>query len=146
MQVVSGSVHEPNVHFEAPPSPRVPMEMSRFLKWFHGTAPGRESPLPILTRTGIAHLYFVSIHPFEDGNGRIGRAIALKAVSEALGQPILIALSHTINARRNAYYESLAGAREHHSRNHRLAYLVRPNRFGSSRPLAATGLVSHRKN
>jgi Fic family protein len=107
MQVVSGPIHEPKVHFEAPPSQRMPVEMTRFLEWFQDTAPNGKSPLPILTRAGIAHLYFVSVHPFEDGNGRIGRAIAEKAVSEALGQPTLIALSHTINARRNTYYEAL---------------------------------------
>jgi len=107
MQVVSGPIHEPKVHFEAPPFRQIPNEMERFLEWFSNTAPGGKSPLPILTRAGIAHLYFVSVHPFEDGNGRIGRAIAEKAISEALGQPTLIALSHTINARRNAYYDAL---------------------------------------
>lgn len=107
MQVVSGPLHEPKVHFEAPPSRQMQEEMGRFLEWFRDTAPTGKSPLPILTRAGIAHLYFVSVHPFEDGNGRIGRAIAEKAISEALGAPTLIALSHTINARRNVYYESL---------------------------------------
>lgn len=107
MQVVSGPIHEPKVHFEAPPSRLMEGEMRRFLEWYGDTAPAGKSPLPVLTRAGIAHLYFVSIHPFEDGNGRIGRAIAEKAISEALGQPTLIALSHTINARRNAYYDAL---------------------------------------
>jgi Fic family protein len=107
MQVVSGSVYEPKVHFEAPPSHRMEDEMGRFLEWYRDSAPTGKSPLPILTRAGIAHLYFVSIHPFEDGNGRIGRAIAEKAIAEALGQPTVIALSHTINARRNAYYSAL---------------------------------------
>lgn len=107
MQVISGPLHEPKVHFEAPPARQMSDEMNRFLKWFLETAPGEPSALPVLTRAGIAHLYFVCIHPFEDGNGRIGRAIAEKAISEAQGAPTLIALSHTINSRRSAYYEAL---------------------------------------
>jgi Fic family protein len=67
MQVVSGVSYAPKVHFEAPPSPRVRKEMGRFLEWFNGTGPGTNSALPALTRGGIAHLYFESIHPFEDG-------------------------------------------------------------------------------
>jgi Fic family protein len=110
MQVVSGPVHEPKVLFEAPPSSRVPSEMKRFIAWFGRTAPGREEPLPALTRAGIAHLYFESIHPFEDGNGRIGRAIAEKALAQSLGQPTLTALAATILARRKSYYEALEGA------------------------------------
>ncbi|HEX4158754.1 MAG TPA: Fic family protein [Rhizomicrobium sp.] len=107
MQIVSGAVYEPKVHFEAPPSPDVPREMKRFVAWFERTAPERASPLPALTRAGIAHIYFESIHPFEDGNGRIGRAIAEKALAQGLGHPPLTALAMTILARRKAYYEAL---------------------------------------
>lgn len=107
MQVVSGPLHQPKVHFEALPSSSVPAEMERFIEWFESTSPGGKTPLPILTRAGIAHLYFVSIHPFEDGNGRIGRAIAEKAISEGLGHPALIALSLTINRNRKKYYDLL---------------------------------------
>jgi len=71
MQVVSGASYAPKVHFEAPPSNRVRKEMARFVEWFNRTAPGTDSALPALTRAGVAHLYFESIHPFEDGNGRI---------------------------------------------------------------------------
>lgn len=110
MQVVSGPVHEPRVHFEAPPSSRVPSEMKRFIAWFSRTAPGGEEPLPALTRAGIAHLFFESIHPFEDGNGRIGRAIAEKALAQSLGQPTLTALAATILAHRKSYYEALEAA------------------------------------
>lgn len=81
--------------------------MRHFMEWHERTRPGGKSPLPVLTRAGIAHLYFVSIHPFEDGNGLIGRAIAEKAVSEGLQQPTLIALSHAINLRRKEYYTTL---------------------------------------
>src|SRR5690606_25971813 len=69
--------------------------------------PDRDNPLPALTRAGIAHLYFVCIHPLEDGNGRIGRAIAEKALAQSFGQPTLIALSHTIQKHKKAYYEAL---------------------------------------
>ena len=110
MQVVSGSVQEPRIHFEAPPSSRVPSEMKRFIVWFIQTAPGGEKALPALTRAGIAHLYFESIHPFEDGNGRIGRAIAEKALAQGLGQPTLTALAATILARRKGYYDALEAA------------------------------------
>jgi len=106
MQVVSGPIHDPVVHFEAPPSAQVPMEMQRFLAWF-----GRSSAsLDGVTRAGIAHLWFESIHPFEDGNGRIGRAIAELALSRALGRPSLIALSSALESRRKRYYEELGRA------------------------------------
>jgi len=113
MQVVSGPLHAPKVHFEAPPSKSVPKEMKRFVQWFNRTAPNGKSPLPILTRAGIAHLFFVCIHPFEDGNGRVGRAIAEKAISEGLGQSTLIALSQTINRARKSYYEMLESSNKH---------------------------------
>lgn len=107
MQIVSGAVHEPKVHFEAPPSADVPRQMKRFVKWFNRTAPDGASPLPALTRAGIAHLYFECIHPFEDGNGRVGRAIAEKALAQGLAHPPLTALAMTILAKRKAYYEAL---------------------------------------
>src|SRR5207244_5103558 len=110
MQVVSQAMHEPKVHFEAPPSSRVPSEMARFITWFGRTEPGQKEALPALTRAGIAHLYFECIHPFEDGNGRIGRAIAEKALAQGLGQPTLTALAATILTRRKSYYEALEAA------------------------------------
>lgn len=107
MQVVSGPVHNPVIHFEAPPSAAMQKEMDGFIAWFDKTKPGGRNPLPALTRTGIAHLYFVCIHPFEDGNGRIGRALAEKALSECLSAPALIALSQTIEENRKDYYRAL---------------------------------------
>jgi Fic family protein len=107
MRVVSGAAHDPEVHFEAPPSSRMNAEMDAFVSWFNETAPGGKRPLPALTRAGIAHLYFVSIHPFEDGNGRIGRALAEKSLAQDLGQPTLIALAYTIERARKAYYAAL---------------------------------------
>lgn len=107
MQIVSGAIYAPKVHFEAPPSAAVPKEMARFIDWFNRTAPDGAEPLPALTRAGIAHFYFECVHPFEDGNGRIGRAIAEKALAQSLGRPTLIALAATILAKRKAYYEVL---------------------------------------
>ena len=110
MQVVSGPVHDRKVHFEPPQSSRVPEEMKHFIQWFNDTAPDAAEPLPALTRAGVAHLYFESIHPFEDGNGRIGRAISEKALAQALGHPTLTSLATTILIRRKAYYQALEDA------------------------------------
>jgi Fic family protein len=107
MQIVSGRYDRPTVHFEAPPSDRVSDEMTRFVEWFNGTAPGAAAPLTALTRAALSHLYFESIHPFEDGNGRLGRALAEKALAQNIGQPSLTALSFTIERERKAYYAQL---------------------------------------
>ena len=107
MQVVSGAIHDPKVHFEAPPSASVSAEMSRFIDWFNRSAPGNAEPLPALTRAGIGHLHFICIHPFEDGNGRIGRAITEKVLAQSLGHPTLTALAATTLVKRNAYYAAL---------------------------------------
>jgi Fic family protein len=107
MQVVSGPIEKRKVHFEAPPSKAVPAEMRRFLAWFNNTAPHGSTPLPALIRAGLTHLYFVSIHPFEDGNGRIGRALAEKSLAQTLNRPSLIALAHTIESKRKDYYAAL---------------------------------------
>jgi Fic family protein len=113
MRVVSGAIYEPKVQFEAPPSSRVKSEVHRFIAWFNRTGPGGPELLPTLTRAGIAHLYFESVHPFEDGNGRIGRALAEKSLAQSLGQPTLIALAATILAKRKSYYEALEEANKH---------------------------------
>jgi Fic family protein len=110
MQVISGANYAPKVHFEAPPSRRVREEMEQFLDWFNRTAPGTNAALPAMTRAGIAHLYFESIHPFEDGNGRIGRAIAEKALVQGFGQPVIVALARSILAHHAAYYQALEDA------------------------------------
>ena len=109
MQIVSGPIGAPKIHFEAPPAKLVPKEMKRFIAWFNSSAPGASS-IPPITRAGIAHLYFESIHPFEDGNGRIGRAIAEKTIAQSVGQPLLLALATTILAHRKAYYDALERA------------------------------------
>ena len=107
MQIVSGPLHAPRVHFEAPPSDRVPAEMQSFFDWFNSSGPDSKGPLGAITRAGISHLWFESIHPFEDGNGRIGRAIAEKALAQALDAPTLTALAKTIHRHRKDYYAAL---------------------------------------
>jgi len=109
MQVVSGYEGNYKVHFEAPPAAQVPGEMDAFIHWFNDTAPTGGNPLPALTRAGIAHLYFVSIHPFDDGNGRVGRALSEKALAQSLNRPALIALSHVIEKTKPEYYKQLEG-------------------------------------
>jgi len=104
MQIVSGSLQKPEVHFEAPPSKDVPKEMAQFIAWFNESEKG---DMPMLLRSGIAHAYFESIHPFEDGNGRIGRAISEKALSQGLKRPTLIALAQAIERSKKAYYTAL---------------------------------------
>lgn len=111
MQVISGAMGKQKVHYEAPPSKRVPQEMGQFIAWFNDTAPGGKNEIkkaPV--RAAIAHLYFETIHPFEDGNGRIGRAIAEKALSQGVGRPVLLSLSRTIEANKKTYYDALETA------------------------------------
>jgi Fic family protein len=110
MQIISGRLDRPAVHFEAVPTERVATEMDRFVEWFGATGPGGGTPLPAVTRAGIAHLYFESIHPFEDGNGRLGRAISEKALAQGLGRPVITALASTILVRKKQYYDALAAA------------------------------------
>src|SRR5205807_1678027 len=103
MQVVSGPIGRQKVHYEAPPAARVSGDMDRFLNWFE--APGNTDPLLI---AGLAHLWFVSIHPFDDGNGRIARAIADMALARSENSPQrFYSMSAQIRQERNAYYEIL---------------------------------------
>ncbi len=108
MQIISGAIGKEEVHFEAPPSAQVTSEMQMFLKWFNESKPDGKSPIQnVLIRAAIAHLYFEIIHPFEDGNGRIGRVIAEKALAQGLKRPILMSLSTAIELDRKAYYAAL---------------------------------------
>lgn len=111
MQVVSGTIGKEVVHFEAPPSHHIPKEMQAFISWFNTTAPkGTETIENPLIRSAITHLYFETIHPFEDGNGRIGRILAEKALFQSLGKPLIISLSKTIEQDKQAYYNALKQA------------------------------------
>ncbi|MFP5076960.1 Fic family protein [Rhizobium sp. YIM 134829] len=110
MQIVSGAYGRQHVHFEAPPSDRVPAEMGQLLDWLRRTAPGAPQALPAITRAGIAHLWFESIHPFEDGNGRVGRALAESVLALAVSSPTFCGLSKVLLRHRKAYYAQLEAA------------------------------------
>jgi len=104
MRVVSGPVGRERVHFEAPPASRIADEMRRFLEWWEETRGRVEG----LLRAAIAHFRFVTIHPFEDGNGRIARALTDMALSEDDRQPMrYYSISSQILAEREAYYDVL---------------------------------------
>jgi Fic family protein len=116
MQIVSGPLGRERVHYEAPASRDVPAQMERFLSWFAETAPTRSSPkggrggppMDPFARAALAHLWFESIHPFEDGNGRIGRAIVDMALAQHLQQPgRLYSLSRQLKAAHTEYYDAL---------------------------------------
>jgi len=110
MQIVSGSYGKEIIHFEAPPSSQVPVEMKNFIDWYTDFEVKPTDIKNALIKTSISHLYFESIHPFEDGNGRIGRAIAEKCLSESLSRPVLMSISSTIEQDKKRYYESLKQA------------------------------------
>jgi Fic family protein len=103
MQVVSGAMGKEKVHFEAPKADRLKKEMTAFLKWFEG----KDATDPVL-KSGLAHLWFVTIHPFEDGNGRIARAIADMALarSEHSSQRFY-SMSAQIKLEHKEYYDIL---------------------------------------
>ena len=103
MQVVSGPIGREKVHYEAPPATRVSEEMDAFLRWF--AKPGDTPPLLV---AGLAHLKFVTIHPFEDGNGRIARAIADMALARSEGtNQRFYSMSSQIRYERDDYYDML---------------------------------------
>lgn len=103
MRVVSGSIGKEKVHFEAPSADRLEKEMHAFLSWFE-----KAHDLDPVIQAGIAHFWFVSIHPFEDGNGRLARAIGDMALARADGVPDrFYSLSSQIEAERKDYYTQL---------------------------------------
>ncbi|WAC13386.1 Fic family protein [Dyadobacter pollutisoli] len=107
MQIVSGRLDLSQVFYEAPPSYRVPKEMENYLLWFNRAF---NEGTPTLVHAGLAHLFFELIHPFEDGNGRIGRAIAEKALTMGAKNPLITSLSSTIEQNKKAYYQALERA------------------------------------
>lgn len=108
MQVVSGSYGQETVHFEAPAAQDLDAEMSAFLTWFEN---GR--PIDPVIKAALAHLWFVTVHPFEDGNGRIARAIADLALARAEGtDQRFYSMSSQIQAERKAYYAMLEAAQK----------------------------------
>lgn len=113
MQIVSGLPGKEVVHFTAPPSAQVGLEMDKFLQWFAQTAPGAAGAAELdgIARAAMAHVWFETIHPFEDGNGRIGRAIVDMAMAQDFGAPTrLFSLSSQMLKDRKGYYEALSAA------------------------------------
>ena len=103
MRIVSGPEHAPTVHFEAPPAERVPELMRAFVAHL-------EQPLPTVLRAGLGYLHFESIHPFSDGNGRIGRAILERMILQPIGGQPVLSISHAIRESRDDYYQALKTA------------------------------------
>lgn len=103
MQVVSGALGRERVHFQAPDAAALPTDMRRFLDWFNS-----DVPLDPVLKAAIAHLWFITIHPFDDGNGRIARAIADLQLARADSSPQrFYSLSAQIRKERDAYYDTL---------------------------------------
>jgi Fic family protein len=103
MQVVSGPIGKERVHYEAPAAERVRPEMKRFLEWFE-----KDNSTDLVVKAGVAHLWFVTIHPFDDGNGRIARAIADMVLARSERSPQrFYSMSAQIRQERKAYYEIL---------------------------------------
>lgn len=111
MQIVSGPYGGQRVHYEAPPAARVPDEMAKLLAWYNRSSPlYKKQTIPGIVRAGIAHLWFEVIHPFDDGNGRVGRAIADHSLSQSLGRPTTTCLATAIEADKKSYYRQLEQA------------------------------------
>lgn len=111
MQIVSGPYGRERVHYEAPPAACVPDEMAKLLGWYNQSSPlNGDQKIPGIARAGIAHLWFEVIHPFDDGNGRVGRAIADHALSQYLGYPTTACLATAIEADKKSYYLQLEKA------------------------------------
>lgn len=103
MQVVSGPIGREKVHYEAPSAPKLDAEMKAFLAWFNG-----DQNIDPVIKAGLAHLWFVTLHPFDDGNGRIARAIADMALARSEDIPQrFYSMSAQIRLERNAYYDML---------------------------------------
>ncbi len=108
MQIVSGAFGKEEVHYEAPPSSSVASLMNEFIHWFNlSELPVKDNISQAILKTAIAHLYFETIHPFEDGNGRIGRALAEFTLSKSLNTPVILSLSKTIEKGKKQYYKQL---------------------------------------
>jgi Fic family protein len=95
-----------------------------FFDWFEQTSPRGGSPLPALTRAGIAHLYFIDIHYFDDGNKRVALSLSEKVLSQALGQPALISLSQTIESQKSRYYEMVEASSQSNEITNWLLYFA----------------------
>jgi Fic family protein len=113
MQIISGPIGKETVHYEAPPSAAVPKEMERFLTWWSESQSRLEAGGDGIVRAAIGHLWFETIHPFEDGNGRIGRALIDMALAQdASSAHRYCSMSRQLLANRGAYYDALNAAQK----------------------------------
>lgn len=117
MQIVSGAVGNNKVHYAAPPPEGLAEQVGAFLKWFSRTQPNLgPQPLDGLVRAALSHLWFETLHPFDDGNGRIGRAILQLALAQDMGQPgRIVTLSRQIESCKDQYYRELEQAQRSNS-------------------------------
>jgi Fic family protein len=106
MQIVSGNLSAPTLFYEAPPSEQVFKLMDGFIDWYNAHIATKNALSPLIL-AGIAHLYFEIIHPFEDGNGRIGRALVEKVISQKMQAPALNSFAKVIESRKKEYYDAL---------------------------------------
>lgn len=108
MQIISGRAGKIEVHFEAPPSKDLTHLLTDFESWYQNFPYHEIGQVGrAMLRSALTHLYFETLHPFEDGNGRIGRALAEKALAETLEKPVIISLSKKIEKTKNDYYQKL---------------------------------------
>ncbi len=111
MQIESGAYGQEKIHYEAPPAAQVPDEMAKFINWYNQICSlGGDTSISGIARAGIAHLWFEVIHPFDDGNGRVGRAVADHALSQSLGYQTTASLATAIEGDKKSYYLQLEQA------------------------------------
>jgi Fic family protein len=112
MEIVSGAIGHTKVHYAAPPAEGLAAQVDDFLTWFNQTHPSTGSrPLDGLVRAAVSHLWFETLHPFDDGNGRIGRAIMQLALGQDMGQPgRIVSLSRQLESCKDRYYSALEQA------------------------------------
>jgi len=111
MKIISGPVGKDKIYFEAPPAEVLAVFVQRFADWFNASHPKTgSSPVDGIVRASISHLWFETLHPFDDGNGRIGQAILQLALGQNMGAPgRIVTLSHQIERNRTDYYQQLPG-------------------------------------
>jgi Fic family protein len=139
MEIVSGAIGHSKVHYAAPPAEGLADQMDVFLAWFNQTQPQvGPQPLDGLVRAAISHLWFETLHPFDDGNGRIGRAILQLALGQDMGQPgRIVTLSRQIESCKDQYYSELERAQRSTSMDvtawvqWMLAQMVQANEFAN---------------
>ena len=115
IDVISGPLHKQKTHFSAPSAASVAEEMAAFFQWYNQSNPQLSSPealIPGPIRAAITHLWFVTIHPFDGGNGRIARALTDHALAQDTHQPVLHSLSTAIEQNKQAYYDQLEQAQK----------------------------------